>query len=310
MISIILPVRNGFKTISQTLDSIFSQSFKNFELILIDDGSRDKSASVYNTYEDHRLKLFKNEQMGLARTLNFGIRQATFDLISRIDQDDIMEVDYLSEHLNILQNLKSVVCVTNWARKINEANSVIGSIKPSENLDLQRVEIQFLNKYVHSAVSFRKSEVLKLGGYPTDPKLQPPEDYYLWSALFYNHYNPFHVIPKYLTRYRVTNGSMTQSDPEIAQRAKSIAYLNLCYSLKNLGVQDREWANYASSRIHVLNTKNDFRRLIQTILIVTRLFKTNNVKFTASTVLSLLELIGRIHSPNFIRKFATIIFRR
>ena len=96
MISILLPVFNGCKTLSETLDSIFDQNFKEFELLLVDDGSTDDSSEIYEKINDSRLRLFRKKQTGLASTLNYGIQRASYEFISRIDQDDIMHAERLS----------------------------------------------------------------------------------------------------------------------------------------------------------------------------------------------------------------------
>jgi glycosyltransferase involved in cell wall biosynthesis len=307
MISILLPVFNGFKTLSETLDSIFDQNFKNFELLLVDDGSTDNSSEIYEKIDDNRLRLFRKKQTGLASTLNYGIQRASYEFISRIDQDDLMENDFLTNHINAFKSNPSKICVTNWALKIDEKNKVKGEIKPSLNPNLQRLEILFLNKYVHSAVTFRKSEILKLGGYPTDSKIQPPEDYFLWSKLFVNYNDPFYVIPKFLTRYRVTSGSMTQSDSEIAKNAQAICVANLTNCLNTENKSHLEWVKYASYRIHRIDSKNEIKRLPQTILILVQLCNITNVKLSFYSLISVLGLVARICLPKnakaFIRLF-------
>ena len=307
MITILLPVFNGFKTLSETLDSIFDQDFKDFELLLVDDGSTDNSSEIYERIPDTRLRIFKKKQTGLASTLNYGIQRASYEFISRIDQDDIMENDFITNHINAFKSNPSKICVTNWALKINEKSEIQGKIMPSINPNLQRFEILFLNKYVHSAVTFRKSVVLQLGGYPTDSKIQPPEDYFLWSKLFANYSDPFYVIPKFLTRYRVTSGSMTQSDLKIAKNAQAICVSNLsnCLNTKNQNYLD--WVRYASSRVHLIDSQNEIRRLPQTVWILLKLCYMNNVKFSWYSLASVLGLVGRISLPkntkDFIRQF-------
>jgi glycosyltransferase involved in cell wall biosynthesis len=308
MISILLPVHNGEDTLSQTLNSIFNQDFHNFELLLIDDGSSDQSSKIYNEYNDPRMRIFKNKQAGLAATLNFGLKEASFDLISRIDQDDLMEPNYLTKHLEVFRDYPKKICVTHWAWKIDEKGEICGKIMPSQDDALQQFEILFINKYVHSGITFKKSEVLKLGGYPTDISVQPPEDFFLWSKIFTSYNNPFYVIPLFLTRYRVRNNSMTQSNPVIAENAKNIALYNLSQLLIHNGEKSSVWAHYASSMIHDQNSFSSIRQFPYTLLFVYKLFRTCNVKFSIASLRVLLEIIARIHLPHNLRNFVKFFY--
>lgn len=110
-ISVIIPIYNGEKYLRETLDSILSQTFADFELIAVDDGSTDSSLIILGEYAelDDRVKIYRNrENMGIAYTTNFGIEQAKGEYIALTDQDDISfakrfenQVKYLEEHPDI-----------------------------------------------------------------------------------------------------------------------------------------------------------------------------------------------------------------
>lgn len=311
MISVLLPVYNGEKTLDETLRSIFNQDFSKYEVILVDDGSTDGSEFVYKKINDPRLKIYKKQNTGLAPTLNYGLSRCNFEFVSRIDQDDIMEKDFLSSHLEIFRMFPETICVTNWAIKINEKNEICGSIKPSNESGIRRIENLFINKIVHSAVTFKKFEVIKLGGYPTDENIQPPEDYLLWSKMFHNHKDPFYVIPKSLTRYRVTRKSMTQSNPKIAINAKSISKNNLLnVSFIQYSKNYSKWAEFASSRIHLTDTGNELKNFFISIRILLRLFKMNRINFSCNSLVSFLDIFAHIHLPNNLKSFGKLILSR
>ena len=87
--SVIVAVYNGAKTLTQTIESILSQTYDNFELLLIDDGSTDESKNLIEKYlEDERVKYFKKQNGGVASARNFGIARATGEVIGYCDQDD------------------------------------------------------------------------------------------------------------------------------------------------------------------------------------------------------------------------------
>src|SRR5665213_836599 len=88
-ISVIMPVHNGGEFLKDAIDSILSQTWKDIELIIIDDGSTDTSADIIKSYRDDRIKSIRQTNHGLAYTLNKGLGLAKGDFIARMDQDDI-----------------------------------------------------------------------------------------------------------------------------------------------------------------------------------------------------------------------------
>ena len=94
MISIIIPMYNSEKYIRSCIDSILNQTFNNFELLIIDDGSTDNSYNICKSYNDKRIRLFKLNHKGVSYARNYGLKKAVGDYISFIDSDDIIDKDY------------------------------------------------------------------------------------------------------------------------------------------------------------------------------------------------------------------------
>lgn len=116
-ISVIIPVHNGEKYLKETLESIIHQTFRDFELLVIDDGSTDRSLQIINDYAktDDRITVYQNiENKGIAFTTNFGIGQAKGNFIAVSDQDDISFPERLEDRLNILNNTPKFTC---WVHK-------------------------------------------------------------------------------------------------------------------------------------------------------------------------------------------------
>src|SRR4051794_36039928 len=88
-LTVLMPVYNGMPYLREALDSILSQSFENFELLIIDDGSKDGTADFVRSYSDSRIRLISRPNKGLIDTLNEGLEIATTPLIARFDADDI-----------------------------------------------------------------------------------------------------------------------------------------------------------------------------------------------------------------------------
>ena len=84
-----MPVFNGQTTLIAAIESILAQTYHNFELIVIDDGSRDRSLEIIKSFNDERIRVFTQVNNGLAKTLNVGIFHSNGDFIARQDQDDI-----------------------------------------------------------------------------------------------------------------------------------------------------------------------------------------------------------------------------
>lgn len=87
-LSVVIPLYNKEKDISETLKSLFQQTFSDFEVVIVNDGSTDKSEEIVKTFDDSRIRLFSKENEGVARTRNLGVEKATSDYIVFLDADD------------------------------------------------------------------------------------------------------------------------------------------------------------------------------------------------------------------------------
>lgn len=110
LFSVLMPVYNGEKYLREAIDSILEQTLTDFEFLIIDDGSKDNSVQIINSYNDPRIRLVKNEtNLGISKTLNRGIEMASAEFIARMDADDISyparlqkQYDYLIKHPRVL----------------------------------------------------------------------------------------------------------------------------------------------------------------------------------------------------------------
>lgn len=126
LVSIITPCYNGAKYISETIDSVIVQSYENWEMIIIDDGSKDNSAEIVRKYtaKDKRIKFLQQENAGSAAARNNGIRNAEGQYIALLDADDIWESDFLSEQIAFMTE-KDAVCVYSSYKCIDENSNEI-----------------------------------------------------------------------------------------------------------------------------------------------------------------------------------------
>lgn len=119
-VSVIIPVYNADKYIAATVESVLAQTYKNFEILIIDDGSPDKSLKVCQQFQDSRIKIICQANRGLPGARNTGIRHAQGDYIAFLDADDIWLPNKLEKHVNHLNNSPTVGISFCYSAFINE----------------------------------------------------------------------------------------------------------------------------------------------------------------------------------------------
>ncbi len=199
-ISVLLPVYNSEKYILEAVNSILNQTFTNFELIIIDDGSRDSSIQIINSIKDERIVFLRNEEnKGLIYTLNKGIGLSKGNYIARMDADDIMEVDRLKTQLEFFKQNSNIIACGSWYTVFGsdyKNNNVRKLLNSPEHL---RALSFFKCPLAHPTVMFKKSVINDFqltynSAYPYS------EDYHLWTEML-NHGDIIN-IPKPLIKYR------------------------------------------------------------------------------------------------------------
>ena len=210
-VSVLLPVYNCPRYVGAAIESILAQSFGDFEFLVIDDGSTDETPYVLDQYSDARIRRIRHENKGLAGTLNVGIGLARGKYIARQDQDDLSLPDRLAKQVAYMESCPECGLLGTWAQ-IMEGNQVAERYHrhPPDARQL-RYHLLFNNPFVHSSVMLRKSVLEAEGGYSTDPKRQPPEDYELWSRL--SRHSEVANLPEVLLFYREVPGSMSRVGP-------------------------------------------------------------------------------------------------
>lgn len=127
IISVIIPVFNGEKTIRETLQSVLNQTFTDFEVIVIDDGSNDSTLEVVSSIKDSKLKVFSYSNAGQAESRNRGIAKAVGEYITFIDADDLWTPDKLEAQLKALHDHPRAAVAYSWTDYIDESGKFLGS---------------------------------------------------------------------------------------------------------------------------------------------------------------------------------------
>jgi glycosyltransferase involved in cell wall biosynthesis len=165
-ISVVMSVYNGEKYLEQAIDSILQQSHKNFEFIIINDGSIDRSESIISSYTDQRIIYLKNKSnIGLAASLNKGIDNAKGDYIARMDCDDICDKRRLEKQLCYLKENPDVAVLGTAASFIDEDGEFICQYFPEES-DYELRKVFPGSPFIHPSVMFQRQICQLVGSYP------------------------------------------------------------------------------------------------------------------------------------------------
>lgn len=181
LISVVMPVYNSEKYVASAIDSILNQTCVDFELLIFDDGSTDKSWEIISQYAkiDKRIVPFRSEtNSGYVVHLNNGVMRAVGDFIARMDSDDIALPDRLALQLDFLRSNPNVGVVGTSSIQIDERGRELRVSLRNDASKALLWQSFFTNPLAHPTVMFRKSVVVGAGLY--DARKIPSEDYDLW----------------------------------------------------------------------------------------------------------------------------------
>ena len=206
-VSVIMAVKDGEKYVQDSIESVLTQTFSNFEFLIINDGSTDGTLEILNQYKDKRIKIFSQENQGLSRSLNLGLKHASGKYIARQDHDDISLPDRLKIQVDYLDSNISCGLVGSHAQ-IWEGDDFKGRMhQHPTDPDILKFELLFNNPFVHSSWMFRRSLIAEIGFYSEDPTREPPEDYEYVSRISRSY--EVANIPEILVIYREVKSSIS-----------------------------------------------------------------------------------------------------
>lgn len=227
LISVILPVYNGQKYLSEALESLRYQTYPHFEVIAIDDASTDNSLKIMKKIAraDSRFKIFHNQvNQKIARTLNFGLTKAKGSLIARMDADDVALPNRFQRQLKFLLAHPGVVVVGGQCMTIDKDDHITGKkIFPIKHFDIHEL-MYTANPIQHPSIMINRSLLPKNFSW-YNPRLTPAEDLDLYFRL--GKYGLYANLKSVILMYRQHQDSETFRDPkytfEITQRVRRLA---------------------------------------------------------------------------------------
>jgi glycosyltransferase involved in cell wall biosynthesis len=180
-VSVVMSVYNGERFLKYSIDSILSQSYSNFEFIIVNDGSTDLTGGILDSYTDTRIVKIKNNiNLGLTKSLNKGIALAKGDYIARLDADDIAKKDRLELQVKYLDENLDISCIGSNFEVIDQSGKCfwVSSLPNSEKW--LRWQMLFRNVLAHSSMMIRRSDLAE-GAY--DEEFKHSQDFELWCRL-------------------------------------------------------------------------------------------------------------------------------
>lgn len=207
LVSIILPAHNAEKHIVDCLNSITQQTYLNWELIIINDGSLDQTAKIIESFlsKDTRITCVTNDNnMGLVYCLNLGIKLSKGKYVARMDSDDIMMPDRLELQVNFMETNPQVGVLGGSAILIDEAGNDIGKrVFPYSDKSIKQ-NLDRINPLLHPTIIFRKT-IFEICYYRD--KYPRAEDYDLWFRL--KSYTEFANLQEFIIKYRIHPGQVS-----------------------------------------------------------------------------------------------------
>lgn len=232
-----MSVYNHPKRIKKTVDSVLKQSFKNFEFIIVNDGSTEDVDSILNHYakKDKRIKLIKNKKnFGLTKSLNKALKKSRGTYIARIDSGDICKKYRLKLQKEFLDKNPDYAIVGSFIKIINEGGKKIGkTIYPVEDYQIKNALIR-TNPFCHSTWMLRKKVLNEMGFYNSEFKYTQDYELLLRVGSKYKLKNLNEFLVDYLYDAKGISISFKRKEQDrFALRARYLALTKYNYSKKH-----------------------------------------------------------------------------
>ena len=232
-VSIVLPVKNGAQYIGEAIDSLLNQTFSDFELIVVNDGSTDKTVEVVKNYADPRISIVSQANQGVSKAANRGFALARGKYITRHDHDDMSLPTRLEKQVQFLDAHPECGMVGSWAKIwVGSSPSEREHRHPTQPSEIA-FALLFNAPFVNASCLFRREVLDWSKGYTEDVQRTPPEDYEFFSRIS----SKFELanIPEYLMIYREvpnSESSVIRSDQSL-KKEQYVSHLAL-FSAENI----------------------------------------------------------------------------
>lgn len=220
LVSLIVPVYNAQSFIVQTVRSVLAQTYQNFELILVDDGSPDRSVELCQQFTDPRIQIIRQENRGLAGARNTGIRHATGNYLAFLDADDLWLPEKLEKHVRHLASSPEVGVSFSRSAFIDDRGESLGNYQMAKLKDITAEYLLCRNPIGNGSAPVIRREVFdeirffqnrrgRMEDCYFDEDFRRSEDIECWIRIVLQTAWKIEGIPEALTLYRVNEGGLS-----------------------------------------------------------------------------------------------------
>ncbi len=216
-----MPAYNAAKYISEAIASVLDQTFTDFELLIINDGSTDETETIIRSFKDERIRLINQTNQGVSAALNMGLMNANAELIARFDADDICLPDRLRKQHDFMTTHPGYVLVGTDAAYIDKDGNPVFSFEYPAYTDesIQALPVEVC-PFSHTTVIYRKQAVISCGMY--DMNAHSFEDHLLWQQLIKR--GKVHNLKEVLVKVRFSPDSFTMDERWRGSRFRKLKY--------------------------------------------------------------------------------------
>tara|TARA_B100001971_G_C18221808_1_gene557701 strand:- start:148 stop:921 length:774 start_codon:yes stop_codon:yes gene_type:complete len=181
LVSVVTSVYNGEAYLEECVDSILNQTFQDFEYIILNNGSTDRTPEILKRYTDPRLRIIHQKNLGISQSLNKGINLSNSDLIARLDADDYSFPQRLEKQVTFMEQYPEIVLCGSRFKELIGKKYFVQKVQFIEKDEDIRKILSCYNPFCHSTIMIRKKTFTKSGGY--NQKFKYSQDYELWVRI-------------------------------------------------------------------------------------------------------------------------------
>jgi glycosyltransferase involved in cell wall biosynthesis len=257
--SIVIPTYNRSKKLKKTINSVISQTFTDYEIIVIDDGSNDDTASVMASFNDSRIRYeWQINSGGPATPRNIGINLAKADWICFLDADDLWYPEKLIKVYKIIESNRNLdlICHNEIKRDLATGNSSLLTYGPFEN-DFYRVMLTHGNRVSTSATTVRRSFLNNHNlRFNQSPDYVIVEDYDMWLRIAY-HGGIFYFVSEPLGEYVIDDDNISSNLQKLNHNHGVLLYQHI-YNIQSFQLNKRKLYRTINAGILISKSKNQF----------------------------------------------------
>ncbi len=272
-VSVLMAVHNGERFIRDALASIYRQTCQDFEVVIVDDGSTDRTPEILLEMKDARTSIYRNpSNVGLTKSLNTGLRLCRGEYVARMDADDVSDPKRFEAQVRFLDTHPHCLVVGTWCHRIDAQGQIIGQWKPKTSSAEVRERLQITNAVPHGSAMMRRAALVQAGGY--NETYACAQDYDLWLRLLEK--GDIENLPEQLYSLRSWEGAITaqkKSEQEAcAERARREAQARRGLSVPHTIGKDNKravdcfanaWAEFNRSNFAAaVTTMEEYRKLV------------------------------------------------